>query len=199
MDCSIIIKDKGYCAFKRYDNYVIGHYFLRTMRNGKQDIAFHGILVGKNGINPYDFIKQVSVDEFEKSITVVSKETFDLVDSLNSSFFQTFTILLKSQMSNSFDNASLAYINRDTNGSFTVGKKLDIGYDFFESIFIQKREDSLTMKINSSDPFGNLSSHEEGEIASISSALYEGLKFSLTSHVEMCKNLVFNRLFQNSI
>ena len=74
MKYDIQIKKIGYCAYKHYDNYVLGAYSLRTMRNGVQDIAFYGFLVGKSGFNPYCYIMRTSFLEFEKDEFKIQEE-----------------------------------------------------------------------------------------------------------------------------
>lgn len=175
MISSIKINEVGYCAYRHYKNYVIGRYFLRTMRNGKQDVSFHGFLVGENGFNPYCYIQSVSMEVFENGKLKIKKDFYDVLYGRLETLYIILSTLTNSLLYNKYSQENKSYIFKDHSNSITIGINRSGLYESYETIFVQKREDGITIKIKNNDLFGSPKYHTEGQLSSISSNLYEGI------------------------
>lgn len=180
------------CIFSKYDNVIIGKYYQRTMRNGLQDVYFKGILFGKNGVHPYCFIRNTTLEEFENEITKCNEYKIDIISNLTKGTYLILSTILCSQLKNVYINDCDAYVSRDKYGAYTIGKRKKIGesHCFYETVYIQEREDGVTMKINNNAPFGNPSYHEDSEISSIPESLYHGIKASIAHEVEHWRTII---------
>lgn len=183
MKYDIQIKKIGYCAYKHYDNYVLGAYSLRTMRNGVQDIAFYGFLVGKSGFNPYCYIMRTSLLEFEKDKFKIQEELYLSLETRLETLYQTITTIVNSLLESSITIGDLAYACRSEYGSFTLGKQLESS-SYYEILFIQQRCDGITIKIKKCDPFGAVEYHKEDLTTSMPVNLYEGIKKCVVSQAD---------------
>lgn len=185
MDSSIFIEDKGYCVYRHYNNYVLGKYSLRTMRNGRTDIYFHGFLIGENGFNPYSYILQTSIDEFESDKIKIGSVFYEIIYARLDSFFHTLQIILNSQIQNPYKEDCKSYIYVNSSNSFTLGIKKDEVHFSYDTVFIQKREDGITIKIKKGDLFGSPEYLTDGRLSSIYPSLYEGIRASITSQAQV--------------
>ena len=194
MISSIEINEIGYCAYRHYKNYVIGRYFLRTMRNGKHDISFKGFLVGENGFNPYCYIQSVSMEIFEKGKLKIKKEFYEVLYGRLETLYTILRALTNSLIDNTYSEGNKSYIFKDHSNSITIGINRSDLYESYETIFVQKRADGITIKIKKNDLFGSPIYHTDGQLSSISSNLYEGIK----NVIKIQASDIFNQIEENS-
>lgn len=180
MDSSIQIQEIGCCKFMNYGNYILGKYYLRTMRNGKQDIEFNGILIGAKGINPYNFIKGCSLADFEKSIIRVDECIVNLYKAISETIFQTLYTLVHAQIQVGIKSDVISehcsYVSMGADATITMGKNKIAGAEFYETIYFQNRDSQIVLKIREHDPFGSPKFHDDGSIVFISTSIYDGVK-----------------------
>lgn len=174
---SIQIRDNGYCAYKHYDNYIIGKYSERIMRNGKQDIAFCGYLVGKNGFNPYSFIQGCGLQEFLANKTIINQTTYHVFEMQLRTLYQSIVAILDAILNDCKVISEDAYVSKKNGGQYTIGKQNE--FHSYETIFISCREDGITMKIRKHDAFGGVEFHKDNALTSIQVKVYEGIKSSI--------------------
>lgn len=187
MDTSIQIQEIGYCKFMNYGNYILGKYYLRTMRNGKQDIAFNGILIGGQGINPYNFIKECSLADFEKSVIRVDEGIVNLYKAISETIFQTLYTFIHTQLRVGIKSDVIgdycSYISMGSDSAITIGKNKIGGADFYETIYFQNKDSQIVLKIRENDPFGSPKFHDDGSIVFISNSIYDGVKEAITEQM----------------
>ena len=116
------------------------------MRNGVQDIAFYGFLVGKSGFNPYCYIMRTSLLEFEKDKFKIQEELYLSLETRLETLYQTITTIVNSLLESSITIGDLAYACRSEYGSFTLGKQLESS-SYYEILFIQQQCDGITIKM----------------------------------------------------
>lgn len=195
MESSIKIQEIGCCKFMNYGNHILGKYYLRTLRNGIQDIAFNGLLIGQNGINPYNFIKGCSLEDFEKTFIKIDESLLERYKSLLNNLFNTLYLFLDYQIGNNLNNeipteSNYSYISKDKYGAITIGKRKLQAADFYEIIFFQNKNNQLVLKIKRNDPFGSPNFHENSEIIFISNSIYDGIKYAIIQQMSnMMKSL----------
>ncbi len=174
---SIQIYNTGYCAYKHYDNFIIGKYSERIMRHRKQDIAFLGFLVGKNGFNPYSFIQGCTLQEFLTNKTIITQSVYLGFMMRVRILHQSIVAILNVMLNDCKVSSEEAYISKNECGQYTIGKQN--GPLSYETIFISCREDGIAMKIKKHDVFGGMKFHDEETLTSIQVSVYEGIKSSI--------------------